>query len=34
VVHGMDVADKIAAVKRDAMDNPIEKVVIKKVVVH
>ena len=34
VVHGMDVADKIAAVKRDAMDNPIERVVIKKVVVH
>jgi hypothetical protein len=30
----MDVADKIAAVKRDPRDNPIEKVVIKKVVVH
>jgi cyclophilin family peptidyl-prolyl cis-trans isomerase len=34
VVSGMDVADKIAAVKRDARDNPIEKVIIKKVVVH
>ncbi|MCX6137707.1 MAG: peptidylprolyl isomerase [Ignavibacteriales bacterium] len=34
VVTGMDVADKIAAVKRDRSDNPIEKVLIKKVVVH
>jgi cyclophilin family peptidyl-prolyl cis-trans isomerase len=31
VVEGMDVADKIAAVARDARDNPIQKVVIKKV---
>ncbi|MFA6542670.1 MAG: peptidylprolyl isomerase [Bacteroidota bacterium] len=33
VVEGMDVADKIAAAPRDARDNPLEKIVIKKVVV-
>lgn len=33
VIEGMDVVDKIVAVPRDARDNPIEKVVIKKVVV-
>jgi cyclophilin family peptidyl-prolyl cis-trans isomerase len=31
VIKGMDVADKIQKVKRDANDNPIEKIVIKKV---
>ncbi len=31
VIKGMDVADKIQNVKRDAMDDPLEKVVIKKV---
>jgi peptidyl-prolyl cis-trans isomerase B (cyclophilin B) len=34
VVTGMDVADKIAAVKKDMRDNPLEKILIKKVVVH
>lgn len=29
VVQGMDVADKIVAVKRDTRDNPLEKVMIK-----
>ena len=33
VVSGMDVADKIVAVPRDPRDNPIEKIVIKKVTV-
>ncbi len=33
IVEGMDVADKIVAVKRDARDNPIEKIVIKKMTV-
>ena len=33
VVKGMEVVDKIVAVPRDRNDNPIEKVVIKKVVV-
>lgn len=33
VLEGMDVADKIVAVPRDPRDNPIEKVVIKKVTV-
>ncbi len=33
VVDGMDVADKIVAVQRDARDNPLEKVVIKKIIV-
>ena len=33
VVEGMDVADKIVAVPRDPRDNPIEKVLIKKVTV-
>lgn len=33
VLQGMDVAQKIVAVPRDARDNPLEKVVIKKVVV-
>ncbi len=31
VIKGMDIADKIQNVKRDAMDDPLEKVVIKKV---
>ena len=31
VVKGMDVVDKIVAVPRDARDNPLKKVVIKKV---
>ncbi|MGH2574597.1 MAG: peptidylprolyl isomerase [Ignavibacteria bacterium] len=31
VIKGMDVAEKIQNVKRDSRDNPIEKVVIKKV---
>ncbi len=31
VVSGMDVADKIVAVERDARDNPLEKVVMKSV---
>lgn len=31
VVEGMDVADKIVAVPRDPRDNPLEKVMIKKV---
>jgi len=34
VVKGMDVVDKIAAVPRDRNDNPIDKVVIKKVIVQ
>jgi cyclophilin family peptidyl-prolyl cis-trans isomerase len=34
VVSGMDVADKIAAVPRDARDNPNSPVHIKKVVLH
>ncbi len=34
VVKGMDVVDKIAAVPRDRNDNPIQKVVIKKVTVQ
>jgi len=33
VVEGMDVADKIVAVPRDPRDNPLEKVLIKKVTV-
>ncbi|MEI7906231.1 MAG: peptidylprolyl isomerase [Bacteroidota bacterium] len=33
VVEGMDVVDKIAAVPRDPRDNPIEKIMIKKVTV-
>ncbi|MFA6469273.1 MAG: peptidylprolyl isomerase [Bacteroidota bacterium] len=33
VVEGMDVADKIVAVPRDARDNPLEKVLIKKLTV-
>lgn len=33
VIEGMDVVDKIVAVPRDQRDNPIEKVVIKKVTV-
>ncbi|MFA6455684.1 MAG: peptidylprolyl isomerase [Bacteroidota bacterium] len=33
VVEGMDVADKIVAVPRDARDNPLEKVMIKKMTV-
>lgn len=33
VVEGMDVADKIVAVPRDPRDNPIEKVMINKVIV-
>lgn len=33
VIEGMDVVDKIVAVPRDPRDNPIEKVVIKKVTV-
>jgi cyclophilin family peptidyl-prolyl cis-trans isomerase len=33
VVEGMDVADKIAAVKRDPRDNPYEKITITKVYV-
>lgn len=33
VVEGMDVADKIVAVPRDPRDNPLEKVMIKKVTV-
>ena len=32
VIKGMDVAEKIQNVKRDERDNPVEKVVIKKVV--
>lgn len=31
VVKGMDVVDKIAAVPRDSNDNPIQKIIIKKV---
>ncbi len=31
VISGMDVADKIVAVKRDRRDNPLEKVVMKSV---
>ena len=34
VIEGMDVVDKIANVKRDARDNPIEKVVMQKVYVE
>ena len=34
VVKGMDIVDKIVAVPRDQNDNPIQKVVIKKVVVQ
>ncbi|HTX17662.1 MAG TPA: peptidylprolyl isomerase [Bacteroidota bacterium] len=34
VVKGMEVVDKIVAVPRDRNDNPIEKVVIKKVIVE
>ena len=33
VVEGMDIADKIVAVPRDPRDNPLEKVMIKKVTV-
>ncbi|MEW5799397.1 MAG: peptidylprolyl isomerase [Bacteroidota bacterium] len=33
VIEGMDVADKIVAVPRDQRDNPIEKIMIKKVTV-
>ncbi|MDD8018980.1 MAG: peptidylprolyl isomerase [Bacteroidota bacterium] len=33
VIEGMDVADKIVAVPRDQRDNPLEKVMIKKVTV-
>jgi cyclophilin family peptidyl-prolyl cis-trans isomerase len=33
-VKGMDVVDKIAAVPRDRNNNPIQKVIIKKVTVH
>ncbi len=33
VVEGMDVADKIVAVPRDPRDNPLEKIVIKKMTV-
>lgn len=33
VTEGMDVADKIVSVKRDASDNPLEKVVMRKVTV-
>ena len=33
VVEGMDVVDKIVAVPRDARDNPLEKVMIKKMTV-
>ncbi len=33
VVEGMDVVDKIVAVPKDGRDNPIEKVIIKKVTV-
>ncbi|MBW7887819.1 MAG: peptidylprolyl isomerase [Bacteroidetes bacterium] len=33
VVDGMETADKIVAVQRDARDNPLEKVVITKVIV-
>jgi cyclophilin family peptidyl-prolyl cis-trans isomerase len=31
VIRGMDVAEKIANVKRDARDNPIRRVVIEQV---
>jgi cyclophilin family peptidyl-prolyl cis-trans isomerase len=34
VVKGMEVADKIVAVPRDANDNPLEKVSIKKVIIQ
>ena len=34
VIKGMDVVDKIVAVPRDRNDNPIQKVVIKKVTIH
>ncbi len=34
VVKGMDVVDKIAAVPRDSNDNPIQKVLIKNVIVQ
>ncbi len=33
VVEGMDIADKIVAVPRDPRDNPLEKVMIKKITV-
>ncbi len=33
VTEGMDVADKIVSVKRDGNDNPLEKIVMKKVTV-
>ena len=34
IVKGMDVVDKIAAVPRDSNDNPIQKVLIKNVIVQ
>lgn len=33
IIEGMDVADKIVAAKRDGRDNPLEKIVIKKMIV-
>ena len=33
VTEGMEVVDKIVSVKRDANDNPLEKIVMKKVTV-
>ncbi|MDP1677650.1 MAG: peptidylprolyl isomerase [Bacteroidota bacterium] len=33
VLEGMDIADKIVAVPRDPRDNPLEKIIIKKVIV-